>query len=405
MTIGRLAFHRAVPAHVRSLVGWFVTMSSMHSTITASRLLVCGLSLAVAMAGAVGPRAMAARLQADDPFADELNPFGTGKSQPPAAAPSAAPPPQEQTPPPRPAERIRPKLPVPFPDTATPGTGEPAGRRGRGSDRDGRPFARDQDEERGFPKGGDGKRDERGFGFEESDDTAERSLSEAEQKLAEADRLEQQGKLAEARDLLREVVKLDPSLPMGHLALGVVLRRMGDFRGSVEACTKGIEIDPLEPELYLRRGIAWFHLDLYGIALEDFEEAAGMAYDDPRPELWRGLTLIELDRPLEAINAYASAIRRDRTYMLAYLNRGLAYLSTNEPRKAEFDFNQALRQKPKDARAWFNRGVAQARQGRYREAIESYETALGITPNDNATRQNLEAARRLAGQDSARRSR
>jgi tetratricopeptide (TPR) repeat protein len=180
---------------------------------------------------------------------------------------------------------------------------------------------------------------------------------------------------------------------------------MGDFRGSVEACSKGIEVDPQQPELYLRRGIAWFHLGLYGIALEDFEEAAGMAYDDPRPELWRGLTLIELDRPLEAINAYASAIRRDRTCMLAYLNRGLAYLATNEPRKAEFDFNQAIRQKPKDVRAWSNRGVAQARQGRFREAIESYETALGISPNDKPARVNLEAARRMAGQEKQQRSR
>jgi tetratricopeptide (TPR) repeat protein len=173
----------------------------------------------------------------------------------------------------------------------------------------------------------------------------------------------------------------------------------------VDACSKGIEVDPQEPELYLRRGIAWYHLGLYGIALEDFEEAAGMSYDDPRPELWRGLTLTELDRPLEAINAYASAIRRDRTCMLAYLNRGLAYLSTDEPRKAEFDFNQAIRQKPKDARAWSNRGAAQARQGRYHEAIESYETALEISPDDKATRRNLEAARRMAGQESVTRSR
>jgi tetratricopeptide (TPR) repeat protein len=49
--------------------------------------------------------------------------------------------------------------------------------------------------------------------------------------------------------------------------------------------------------------------------------------------------------------------------------------------------------------------VAQARQGRYREAIESYETALGISPSDKAVRQNLEAARRMAGQEPASRSR
>ena len=145
--------------------------------------------------------------------------------------------------------------------------------------------------------------------------------------------------------------------------------------------------------MYLRRGIAWFHIGLHGIAMEDFEEAAGIAYDDPRPELWRGLTLMELDRPLEAINAYASAIRRDRTFMLAYLNRGLAYLVADQPGKAEFDFDQAIRHNPEDVRAWFNRGVALARQGKFRDAVHSYEEALKVDPKHEPSRRNLQAAR------------
>ena len=374
----------------------------MHSTTTAR--CVQGIALAVALLAFVGPPAVAARLQPDDPFADELNPFGTGKapSRPAAAAP---------TPQPRPAPKPAAKLPVPFPDTTVPS--EPAERKGAAPGRAARPFSRDRDRDTDRDRdpdvrGGGGAAPlprERMFGLDEPDKESEREPTEGEKKLIEAERLERQGKFAEARDMLLEVVKLEPNLMIAHLAMGVVQRRLGDFRGSVESCSKGIAIDPLEPELFLRRGIAWFHLGLYGIALEDFEEAAGMSYDDPRPELWRGLTLIELERPLEAINAYASAIQRDRSYMLAYLNRGLAYLAANEPGKAEFDFNQAIRQKPKDARAWANRGVAQARQGRYREAIESYETALGISPGDKAVRKNLEAARRMAGQEPASRSR
>ncbi len=374
----------------------------MHSTTTTR--CVQGIALAVTLAAFVGPPAVAARLQPDDPFADELNPFGTGKS--PSRPPAAAPAPQ-----PRPAPKPAAKLPVPFPETGEPG--EPAERKGAAPGRAARPFSRDRDRDMDRDRdpdvrGGGGVAPlprERMLGFDESDNESQREPTEGEKKLVEAERLERQGKLKEARDMLLEVVKLEPNLMIAHLAMAVVQRRLGDFRGSVESCSKGIEIDPLEPELFLRRGIAWFHLGLHGIALEDFEEAAGMSYDDPRPELWRGLTLIELERPLEAINAYASAIRRDRGYMLAYLNRGLAYLATDEPGKAEFDFNQAIRQKPKDARAWANRGVAQARQGRYREAIESYETALGISPGDKAVRQNLEAARRMAGKEPASRSR
>jgi tetratricopeptide (TPR) repeat protein len=380
-------------------------MQVIHSRTTVRRLQAGVLAgfLMIVIGGATAAAVAAALMQDDDPFADELNPFGTGVPRPSAtvtppaarpdnqaeARPLAAPPAEPPTP------RPRPKLPVPFPESTEP-TDRPAGRPSlRGPVR--APAVR-------VPvRAPDGPpRDGMFGGFDEPGEEAERKPSAAEKKLVEAERLEQQGKLPEARELLREVVTLEPTLTIGHLALGVVLRRLGDFRGAVDACSKGIEIDPLEPELYLRRGISWYHLGLNGIALEDFEEAAGLAYDDPRPELWRGLTLIELDRPLEAINAYASAIRRDRTCMLAYLNRGLAYLSTDEPRKAEFDFNQAIRQKPKDVRAWTNRGVAQARQGRYREAIESYETALGISPGDKPSRVNLEAARRLAAGEASR---
>ena len=301
----------------------------------------------------------AAGVPEDDPFADELNPFGRGKESKPVAPRT-----QEQTPP---ALRPRPQVPIPFPETTEPGKPTVPKRPDRG---------------RAAPRGQTDS--DRGGAWEPT---------LAEDLLHEAEKLDTAGKLEEARGKLREVIKLDPKMTLAYLALGVTSRRLGDYEGCVDACSKGLDIDPQDAELYLRRGIAWFHLGLYGIALEDFEDAAGIAYDDPRPELWLGLTLIELDRPLEAINAYASSIRRDRTFMLAYLNRGLAYLNTDEPRKAELDFNQAIRHDPRDVRAWFNRGVAQARQGRYADATNSYAEALKRDPKHEPSRRNIEVAR------------
>lgn len=321
----------------------------------------------------------------DDPFADELNPFGSGR-----AAPS---PPRQPDPPPAVPPKA-PQLPMPFPEKTLPG--DPA------EPRPSRSQSRDQDVEaparpRGRPQPDSSLRGLEPFPEAEGQTEAEGETSEAERLLIEAEKLDKQGRYKESREVLQKVVKLDPKMSIGYLALGVVCRRLGDFEGSVAACSKGLRVDPENAELYLRRGIAWFHLGLHGIAIEDFEDAAGIAYDDPRPELWRGLTLIELDRPLEAINAYASAIRRDRSYMVAYLNRGLAYLSTNEPRKAEFDFNLAIRHDPRDVRAWFNRGVAQARQGRYADAVESYSAALKLDPSHEPSRRNLAAAEQRVG--------
>ncbi len=316
-----------------------------------------GVVALICLAGQPGPASAqpgggpGAAVLDDDPFADELNPFGPGDSKRPALPPAE---PQPPSPPSRPGR----PLPVPFPEATIP------------DDATARPTMPDRGSWEPSP---------------------------AESLLFEADKLDQAGKLEESRAKLREAIEKDPKLPLAYLALGVVSRRLGDFEGSVDALSKGLLLDPQDSEMYLRRGIAWFHLGLYGIALEDFEEAAGIAYDDPRPELWRGLTLMELDRPLEAINAYASSIRRDRTFMLAYLNRGLAYLIAGQPSKAEFDFDQAIRHDPDDVRAWFNRGVALGRQGRFTEAIHSYEQALKRNPRHEPSRRNLAAIRGRAG--------
>ncbi len=310
--------------------------------------------------------AQPAGMPQEDPFADELNPFGSGqrKTPQPEIYPN-----DPATPQPRVTQPMAPTqpggsgeitLPVPFPDVTIPG---PAAER---------PTAR-----------------------------SGRSLydeSPAAPLIAKARELEKEEKWEEALSVLEDAVEADPQDPEAHLALGIVLRQLGRLEPAIEAFSKGLQLDPLEPELMLRRGIAWFRLGQRGIALRDFEDASGIAYDDPRPELWRGLTLMKLERPLEAISAYAGAIRRDRTYMVAYLNRGLAYLATDEPGKAELDFDQAIRHEPKDARAWFNRGVAQARQEAYGEAIKSYELSLRIDPDFRAAQINLEAARRLLNQ-------
>lgn len=325
------------------------------------------------------------RPAADDPFAEELNPFPkndkpadgtrekstTGKSRT-GQTPRSAP---------RGGDEAAPERPAPRDEGDKP--------RGAAPDMDGagddRPPARPK--ARTMPPGSDL------LPFPDAGTMTDEFDSPARGELEQAEKLDREGRYEEAKKLILDAIEKDPKLPLAYLALGIVNRHMGDLRGSVDACSKGLRLDPTDPELALRRGIAWFYLGQRGIALEDFEDASGAAYDDPRPELWRGLTLMELERPLEAISAYSAAIRRDRTYDLAYVNRGLAYLASGEPAKAEADFDHAIRHDPGDAGAWFHRGVAQARQGQYADAVASYEEALRLDPAADGARRNLAATR------------
>ena len=358
--------------------------------VLAAGQVCCGIA-----APAIGPTAALAqeaqdppprRPTADDPFAEELNPFPkndkpadgkgekgkTGKSRT-GQTPRSAP---------RGADRDGADKPTVPRDEADKPAEAGAGMEGAGDER---PPARPR--ARTMAPGSDL------LPFPDVGTTSDELDSPARDELEKAEKLDREGRYGEAKKLILDAIRQDPKLPLAYLALGIVNRHMGDLRGSVEACSEGLRLDPTDPELALRRGIAWFYLGQRGIALEDFEDASGAAYDDPRPELWRGLTLMELDRPLEAISAYSAAIRRDRTYDLAYLNRGLAYLASDEPAKAEADFDHAIRHDPRDARAWFNRGVAQARQGQYADAVASYEEALRIDPAAEGARRNLAATR------------
>lgn len=322
---------------------------------------------------------------ADDPFAEELNPFPREEKPKPRTGqtPRATGPKKEREP--EPERDLDEELTKPVPRKPVP----------RGDD-DKRPLPDLDDEPPVVRPRPTAKPMAPGVDllpFPDVDMPPAEEDSPARKLLAKADKLDRKGKYEEAKKLVLEAIEEDPKLPVARLALSIVTRHLGDFEGSLEACSAGLRLDPMDAELYLRRGIAWFHLGRHGIALEDFEDAAGIAYDDPRPELWRGLTLMELDKPLEAISAYSAAIRRDRTYDLAHLNRGLAYLVTNEPAKAEFDFDQAIRHDPRDARAWFNRGVAQARQAQYADAADSYGESLRIDPKMEGARRNLEAIR------------
>lgn len=325
----------------------------------------------------------------DDPFAEELNPFPRADTAKPRTGQTP-----RSTAPRKDREREKEKekdrdldeeLTEPLPRKGVPR--DDRGDRGPVELEDDQRPSRPRPKARPMPPGADL------LPFPDVDMDPPEEESPAQKLLVKADKLDRKGKYEEAKALVLEAIAEDPKLPMARLAMSIVTRHLGDFEGSVEACSVGLRLDPMNAELYLRRGIAWFHLGRHGIALEDFEDAAGMAYDDPRPELWRGLTLMELDKPLEAISAYSSAIRRDRTYDLAWLNRGLAYLVTDEPSKAELDFDQAIRHDPRDARAWFNRGVAQARQQEYHNAADSYGEALRIDPKFDAARRNLDALR------------
>jgi Flp pilus assembly protein TadD len=192
-------------------------------------------------------------------------------------------------------------------------------------------------------------------------------------------------KYEEAIQQFQTAIKGDPQEPLGYFLLGVATRMVDKFDDSIEAFTAAIDRLPDDDNkavAYLRRGIVWFNKGDYGIAWDDFDEAAGLLVDqDPLPELWKGLALAKQKKWQPAVNCYAQALELNPKFVPAYVNRGLAYLQLNEPDKAAADFNQAVRREPKNPENYFKLGIAFGRAGMFKEAAHAYSQAIRLKPD------------------------
>ncbi len=201
--------------------------------------------------------------------------------------------------------------------------------------------------------------------------------AEKAQQVAE---LIKNGKYAEAEAILNKELADNPRDAGAWFFLAGSQRLQDKYDDAIASYTKTIEFLPEYGDAYLRRGIVWFQKGDYGVAALDFEFASTLNYNDPRPEMWRGLSLAMLDQPRLAISAYTAAIKFDPLYVIARVNRGLAYLELQDYIAASIDFTEAIRLEPSNAGHYFKRGVAFAKRDLSERAVASYNEAIRLDP-------------------------
>ena len=189
------------------------------------------------------------------------------------------------------------------------------------------------------------------------------------------------GKYSEAETILRKDLAENPKDAGAWFFLAGSQRLQDKFDDAIASYSKTIEYMPEYGDAYLRRGIVWFQKGDYAVAALDFEFASTLNYNDPRPEMWRGLSLAMLGQTRPAISAYSQAIKFDPLYVPARINRALAYYNDmGDYTAAANDFSEAIRLEPTNAAHYFKRGVAYAKHGMTERAIASYSEAIRLDP-------------------------
>jgi len=227
--------------------------------------------------------------------------------------------------------------------------------------------------------------------------------------------LQQSGKMLEAVDAYREVIRLRPGYVEAHANLGVVLARLGRYEESVAAYESALRLAPTVVPIRFNLGIAHYRAGQYVRAAEVLER---LLRDQPQAVPARqlyGLALSALGRDADVIEQLAPTVdaappdpavlyslglaylRLGRAGFRATLERlaalpagraalhllqGQAFLRDQNYDLALEELKSAERLNPDLPRLHFSLGVAHSLLGQNREAIAALEIAVTRYPQD-----------------------
>jgi tetratricopeptide (TPR) repeat protein len=265
--------------------------------------------------------------------------------------------------------------------------------------------------------------------------------SEVDRLMSEALQLHQQGRLAQAEPLYRQVLVAAPRHAEALHMLGVValqqrrpdeaervigealairpdhaealnnragaLRALGRLEEALTSYDRALAIKPSLPQMLNNRGNVLKDLGRSEDALADYDAALAIRPSYAEALNNRAIALSRLQRHEEALASCDQALAIKPDYPEALNNRGNTLFKLGRLEKALASYDQAIELKPDYVEALNNRGNSLQGLGRLEEALASCDRALAIKPDDvevlnnrgNMLRARFEAA--LSGSDNA----
>ena len=172
----------------------------------------------------------------------------------------------------------------------------------------------------------------------------------------------EQGRVPEALQEFKEILRLDPGFAAAHHAIGRVLQAGGRLPQAVRSLERACELDPELLDAHVDLGTAYHGSGRYDLAVEAYQRA--LALDPERP--------------------------------LVYSNLGMAHAMAGRFEAAAEAFRQGLERAPDSIDLHEALGQVYARQGRLREAVAEWETVLRLAPGHQRATAAIREVRRAA---------
>jgi protein O-GlcNAc transferase len=193
----------------------------------------------------------------------------------------------------------------------------------------------------------------------------------------------QAGKHEEAVALIRQAVAVIPHSPMFHSNLGAVYAALGRWDEAAGSYAQAARWRPESPQDRNNLGHALKQLGRLTEAEASFRESLRLRPDFPEALSLLGDVLVEQGRFAEAEAGYREALRLRPDLHEAHNNLGNVLRLVGRLAEAEACYREALRLRPDLSEALGNLGLTLAEQGRPADALVCYREALRLLP-DNA---------------------
>ena len=225
------------------------------------------------------------------------------------------------------------------------------------------------------------------------------NTSSVTQQLAKGHALQQQGRLLEAAETLRQLLLHEPRNGHALHLLGVTLGQMGRPQEAIDLIVAAISVQPTNPYMHANLGNALREAGQNAEALASYDRAVALQPDMAAAHRGRGLVLTRLGQTQQALASLTRALQLAPRDAAAHNDLGVALESLGRNQEALDQFVHATGLDPYHAEAHHNLGIVQMILGQHADALTSLERALSLQPRRAALLANRGRALRALGRD------
>ena len=197
------------------------------------------------------------------------------------------------------------------------------------------------------------------------------------------------GRLENAVDALRGVLKVDADHASSYATLGEALAGLGRIEEAAQNFINALDREDFRADTHAKYADVLSALGRPEEAQEHYQSALALYPDQPRVHQRLGMLLALKDDLPRAIHHFQASLAGEPDDPQVHYNLGAAYFQTQQHSLAIEHFREAVRRRPKYGRAWLSLGIGLVTIGNVAEAQDAFQMAKDIPESAAAARYRL----------------